>query len=281
MSADPAATDRNDSQAWMTSAGGVVGLIALTVAALYVLGGLIFALRLALDGSSISEAVALVGQLPREYLITASLVEVFGVALLVGLAAGVTLAIYKPEPLPDKPWPSLKYQLGGKVKTWRALCGLGLALTVPALLPLLEEDRQSWLEWLCFFAAWMLSWGAACIGWAELRDVFTRYPKGSLKERRNRALLGGAIWIGMALPGAVLFASFVELEHARVCLSDGGSVTGRLVVDTKDAVLLTREVTVTTDQVKRQDQAVLRIPAAQVTQVDFGARQITAPACPS
>jgi hypothetical protein len=280
---------------WLTTAGGVVGLIAGGVALVYVLGGLVFALRLMLDGSSLAEAVALVGQLSREFLITAGLIEVVGSAAIVGLAAGLlSAALGQPKP-PESPpasWPSLNYRLRG-VRTWAALIPVGFLLVVPAIKPLLDEDRQSIVEIVSLLAGFALSYAAVCAGWYGLRELGTRL--GRKGHRRERAAKSALLWLGMSFPAAIMFASFIGLEDARVCLrGDSTPVEGTLVADTGDAVLLTRSLSVprmdangdpvvdqkTGEQLRREDETVVRIPADQLAQLDYGADSAHFPACP-
>ena len=67
----------------------LIGLIAGVVALVYLLGGVIYALRLVFDGFSLEAIVGLIGQLPRETVITAGFVEGLGPAVLVGIVVAL------------------------------------------------------------------------------------------------------------------------------------------------------------------------------------------------
>jgi hypothetical protein len=61
-------------------------------------------------------------------------------------------------------------------------------------------------------------------------------------NRRDRGALAGLLWAIMVTPSAIIFACAIGFEDARVCLQGAPSVEGRLVADTKDAILLTVEL---------------------------------------
>lgn len=273
-----------DSKArWVTSAGGAVGLIAGAVALVYLLGGLIFAVRLRLDGSSVAETASLVGQLPREYLITTGLVQAVGTAALVGLAASGVLALALvfdrldgpwPEVKPENQrnasdWPNLGYKLGGHVPTWLALVSVAVGLIAPAVIQLLGEDSKSLVEIASVTAAFLITYSAVAVGWYVRRLVGG--PRTRTRSIAEQAMLGGLIWVGIAIPPATIYASFVGLENARACVARSSTaIEGELVADTAAAVLLIAEF--------EGDETVIRIPARRLTRLDYGAAQL--PDCP-
>lgn len=95
----------------LKTATAAVGLLAGVVAAVYMLGGLVIALRLHLDFVSLQGAVSAVGQIPRETVITAALLNVIALAGGVGLVAAMVYGLAdrpRPrgvhEPLTKKEW---------------------------------------------------------------------------------------------------------------------------------------------------------------------------------
>lgn len=95
----------------LKTATAIVGLFAGLAAAVYVLGGLVIALRLHLDFVSLQGAVSAVGQIPRETVITAALLNVIALAAGVGLVAAMVYGLAdrpRPrgvhEPLTKKEW---------------------------------------------------------------------------------------------------------------------------------------------------------------------------------
>ncbi|MDQ3742599.1 MAG: hypothetical protein M3389_16840 [Actinomycetota bacterium] len=275
----------------ISSAGGVVGVIAAVVAIVYILGGLVVAARLRLDGVTVAETVAVVGQLSREFLITAAGVQVVATAVLVGLAAALVMVVWDlPSRVPPSartaepsrhhalteghPWPDLRSTIGGRrwLRAWMLVLVVALALITPAIVLLLGEDHQSWLEVATLAVAASLQFGAVLCGWFGLR---TLRAGGDDRRRHLRvAALSGALCAAVALPAATMFAGFTGFENARVCLAGGTSITGALVADTKDAILLTSEVG---DQ---EEETVVRVPTSQVTVMRYGADDDLLPSCP-
>lgn len=77
----------------LKTATAVAGLLAGIVAAVYVLGGLVIALRLHLDHVSLQGAVSAVGQVPRDTVMAAALLNVFALAAVVGLVAAMVYGL--------------------------------------------------------------------------------------------------------------------------------------------------------------------------------------------
>jgi hypothetical protein len=315
---------------WLKTAGGAVGVIAGGVALVYVLGGFVVAVRLLLDGSSIAEASGVVGQLSREFLITAGLVLVGGVAALCGLIAGLIVGLFD-RLLPREPrdeeraveeartehggragptepaskrrsrewrwltrilecvgadrafvaddWPNLRSRLGKrqKVPTWVPLIGLALLFLVPAAAVQLGESDQSAAEYLSFGLALVVEYAAVLAGWYGLRRIVDGHGVRFLKRadrplsQAERGTSAGLVWAAMALPAALIFACFVGFEDARVCLRGNvPPVEGRLVADTKDAVLLTVDI---------PEETVVRVPSSQITRLHYGESPDALPSC--
>ncbi|HEX5621959.1 MAG TPA: hypothetical protein VFX51_26265 [Solirubrobacteraceae bacterium] len=324
--------------------GNAVGVIAGAVAVVYLLGGLIFSIRLLLDAVSISSTASVVGQLSRELLITTGLVQGIGPAVLVGLAAGVLYgALRRPiHPAemsggwPDRlrAWPNLRTTswpklsprawlplialtpvlaialaaaphldsllwiaglvvaflviwvlLAGKwrkdqpkaappaekgISTWIALLPLASLLALPSSILLLGEDDQSWWELIVVAGTVAVNWAVAVLGWYVLRSI----PGAPGEERKHsryraqRGVLAGLVWAGICLPGALMFASFLPLENAHVCLRSSQQtrpIQGRLIAETGRSVLLV-------DRAIDGRRNLVSVPADQVRRVYFGPR---------
>src|ERR1700741_2915935 len=80
---------REPDEDFLTTATKVAGLLAGLIAAVYLLGGVVIALRLLFDGFSAGSMVTLLGQLPRELVITTAMLEVIGLAAVVGIVAAL------------------------------------------------------------------------------------------------------------------------------------------------------------------------------------------------
>src|SRR3954469_20908952 len=102
---------------WLDNAGKAIGLIAGVVGGAYAVGGLVVTLRVVYHGFSLDDAVSVVGQLPREYVVTTGFVPL-GIAPVLR----VTLWLIAIRPAGDQR-PDARRR-------------------VPAALP---SDRQDWL----------------------------------------------------------------------------------------------------------------------------------------
>lgn len=319
---------QDDKQApWLKTAGEAVGLVAGAVAVVYVLGGFVLAARLLLDSVTLAEAVGVVGQLSREFLITAGMVLVVSLAAVVGLVAGVIVGladrVRPPDRLPDK-WPDLKSRVGQRnvIATWVALIPLALVLMVPGAVLQYEEPVLSRWEWAAFVLAFVTQYAVILAGWRALRGLALRgaprtddserskqlreaenrdTPGGGAvagnahlhgMHRRRRGIRAGLLWAAMALPAAILFSSLVGFERARVCAAGSVegqkevSIQGRLVADTRDAVLLV--VSLQPDRVSGSaksspaggpETTVVRIPSSRIVRLQYGAPLHLLPEC--
>ena len=81
--APAAGHDKTGVSFWIDNAGKAIGLIAGIVALGYAVGGLIVTLRMVYSGFSVDDAVGVVGQLPREFVVAAGFVPL-GIATVLG-----------------------------------------------------------------------------------------------------------------------------------------------------------------------------------------------------
>jgi hypothetical protein len=277
--------DGSGARAWLRTAGEAIGLIAGAVAFVYLLGGLVIALRMIFDRFTLEETVGLIGQLPREFVVTAGFVEVVGISALVGLVAGLVLAAFnrpRRAQSDDERWPKLTDQRF-RMPTWFWLIGLAVVLVAPSAAWLaLASDLEPLPSIVAIVAAALPSYGVVCLGWYGLRRVgMTAKADGETQtsgevkgSRGQRALLGGAIWAGMTVPGVVVFLSLVGFEPARVCLRGSGQeLTGRLVANTGEQVLLLRRE----DNPERR--SVVTVPGDRVERLDYGGNLGDLPSC--
>jgi hypothetical protein len=296
--------DGSGARAWLRTAGEAIGLIAGAVAFVYLLGGLVIALRMIFDRFTLEETVGLIGQLPREFVVTAGFVEVVGISALVGLVAGLVLAAFnRPKRVQskDKRWPKLTDQRLLRMPTWFWLIGLAVVLVAPSAAWLaLASDLKPLPSVVAIVAAALPSYGVVCLGWYGLRRVGMTAKADGEKERTDadgekqstdadgetqrsgevkgsrgqRALLGGAIWAGMTVPGVVVFLSLVGFEPARVCIRGSGQeLTGRLVANTGEQVLLLRR------EDDPETRSVVTVPGDRVERLDYGGNLGDLPSC--
>jgi hypothetical protein len=214
----------------LKTAGEAVAILAGIVALLYVLGGAVLMLRLLSDNFGLDAVVNLIGQLPREFVIAAGFVEAVAPALLVGVVATMGFAAR------DGPRRREGSDALNEGPRWLlillALAAVALVLIAPAL-TLAVVRSQEW-ELYAAVVAIPVTYLLVLPGWWVIRQIgktsWLRFP---------RAVAGGAIWAGIALVPAVVFAGGVEFERAQICVSERSTpVQGFLIADTKDRVLL-------------------------------------------
>lgn len=250
---DPTSADSR----WLGTATKVAGLLAGIVALTYLLGGLVIALRLLFDGFSASAVVTLLGQLPRELVISTALLEVAGPAATVGLAAAIFYgALNGPrrrrgnnDRLDRGRCPAL---------TFLVLAAVSIVLTLPAFFQAAGTDGLSVLLFVGVGAGLIVTFCLAAAGWYLIRRTARkRWP------RMIRAVAAGALWAAMALIPAVMLAGALEFERAQVCVSGSPlPVEGDLVGETSDHVLLATDF--------EDEESILSLPADQVTKSEYG-----------
>lgn len=245
-------------QHWLTTAGEAIGLIAGLVAIVYFLGGLVYALRLGFDGFALEAIVGLIGQLPRESVITAGFVEGLGPAVLVGIVAALGYGAR------DRPKPrNEEVDLLNKGPHWRLkLFGLLLptfALVAPAILLAIDTEGVSG-ELVTSVLGFGVTYSMVCAGWFALRLLGKKHGQW---YRLTHSAAAGVVWTGMALVPSVMFGAAVVFESARVCVRDRSNpVAGDLIAETKDRILLAREA--------GGRKTVVSLPASRVRRVEYG-----------
>jgi hypothetical protein len=246
----------------LATAVEMVGLLAGIVVALYVLGGTILALRLLFDGFAVESVVALLGQLPREFVISTGVVQGIAPATVVGLIASLAYGVVNgPKPRGDDAGEASDHLTKGspsQVKLFGGLAALALLLVSPAVTLVVVEDGVS--PELGFAAAGLaVTYAVLCAGWFVKRRIARK--RGWY--RLTRALAAGAVWAAMALVPAVMAGGASVFEDARVCMTDSATaITGSLIGDTSERVILVANV--------ENEENVMSLPAARVSRVEYG-----------
>jgi hypothetical protein len=253
----PSAAASQFEYRWLKTAGEAVGLIAGVAALIYLLGGVVYAIRLAFDGFSLEAIAGLIGQLPRESVITAGFVEGLGPAVFVGvLAALVYGALDRP-----KPREGLDDRLDRGPKWGLKLVGLlllTLVLVAPAISLAISTQGASW-ETGTGILPIAITYSFVCAGWFALRVL----AKKTWSYLLSQAVAAGMVWMGMALVPSVMFGAAITFESGRVCTRDSAKPQrGRLIAQTKERVLL---ATGTGNR-----KTVVSLPSSRVRRVEFG-----------
>jgi hypothetical protein len=251
----------------LKTATAVVGLLAGVITGLYVLGGLVIALRLLFDHFSFNAVVSILGALPREPVIATAMTDVIGPAVTFGLLAAIYYGARNGPGSREGESDRLNRGSGRRFLLLVFFPAIAILLCLPAILQALNADGFSWLL-ITSVLGIAVTYGALAAAWYLKRRLGR---KGWL--RLPQAAGAGALFAVVALTPSVMIASAVPFETAQVCTS-GSPVPerGRLIGEGGDRVLLA-----TGDE---EEVAVVSLPAAQVTRSEYGDLSST-PVCPS
>lgn len=212
------------------------GLLGAAVSLVYLTGGLVLALRFQeVDLPS----TAVVGQLPRELLISTGLAYVIIPALVAGgTYFGWRLARGERSQVPGLgSWgPMSPSTTAWSVLTW---CGIGLVLALPAPAWALLRGRTNEfhfgdLEY--YFASVLVLAATALLFRIGLVSLIARY-ESRWQQWQAIAAVSGAVAL-LAVPALATFAGKLSLLTAKTCLADGSSLSGRLIGETATRVYL-------------------------------------------
>jgi hypothetical protein len=249
----------------LKNAGEAIGLIAGVVGLAYMLGGLVLALRMLLDGYRAEQAVSVIGLLPRESVITLGFVEVVASAALVGVVVAViAAAVNKPSHLRDEE------PLDGSLVVM-----LFLASAVAALICVLLLAAQDGWRWQLLLEALfgILAFAALCAGWRALR-----LAGGDLHHRVSRVLLVAFVFTVAAIPLTAGAASLASFERVRLCVTGYDEPrVGHLIALTTDWAVVGRDDESRPLGTRR---TVVVLPGESVTRADTGATT-GLPPCPT
>ena len=235
-------------------ATAIVGLLAGMVAGLYVLGGLVIALRMLFDSFSLNETVAIIGQLPRELVVTTAMLDVLLPAATLGLMVGLIAAVWADLFGIALPGPGTRV---GPLGYFLLALVTGL-LVAPAIVHAWQTDGPtlSLASSVIGVAATLL---AAYAGWYGLRHVAQQatWPVGS------KLLAAAAIVAAVALVPALMFAASLAFPQAQACVSDSpAAVEGLLVGEGGGRVLI--------EQQEGHEAGIVALPSDHVTKTEYG-----------
>jgi hypothetical protein len=240
----------------LKTATTVVGLLAGIVTGLYVLGGVVIALRLLFDHFSFNSVVTILGQLPREPVIATALTDVVAPAATFGLLVAIWYGLRNGPRSREGMSDRLDTGLGGYLLL-AVLFLIAVALCFPAIDQAYVTDGASALLLTSAFGI-AVTYAALATAWYLKRRLGRkRWP------RIARALAGGALFAVVALTPAAMIASAVPFEPAQVCTT-GGLLPerGRLIGEGGDRVLL--------EKGEEGEVAVVALPADRVTRSEYG-----------
>jgi hypothetical protein len=235
------------------TAGDALGLVAGIVALGYFVGAAVIAVRMFVEKFNPDEVAAVIGELPRETVITLGFIEGVAVAAAVGLLLG-SLASANDWPHDNSSEKAIR-RLG---VTFALLC----FVFIVGFLFVDDRDPNLWI--LILPVPVLMSWAAAHLGARRMVNAAKRGAGAHLK-----GAITGAVVTAIGIPLCVMFGPIVGFPDARVCLREGDApLTGSLIADTGDRIILIRQP----DAQRRMDsdRTVDSIPADLVGRLDYG-----------
>lgn len=241
--------------------GLVVGLLAGAIGLLYAAGGGVLMLRLYLEDLP---SLTVVGQLPREYLISIALTQIVLPALVAGglYLAGRLLLVRSARP-PER----LVHQWSRDSASGRwALLAVGAAIAIaltllggiPALVRKGVTQEVVWLFAISFVVTLVVVLVAL-----RLRSGLATRERNRWNEFRPKVAM--ALIVAFTLvPACVLFAGTFHLLDAKVCTTEQLEVSGVLVGQTDRSVLIGEE------RVQGEKRNVSSIPLDMVERIVIG-----------
>ena len=240
--------------------GQALGLVAGFVALIYAAGGSVLALRLFLADLP---SRTVVGQLPRDLLISVGLAQIVLPALAVAAAYVVARLLVGRAPPPRR----LVRQWSESSRDWLTLVG---ASAVPAailtgLMALkVDRSRLGWdLTWV-LPVAFVLTLLVVLVALNLRARVASQYAEPAQWNAR-RAVVWMTLVVALAsIPACVIFAGTINLLDAKVCMTGGSQVTGVLIGETGDRVYVGQT------KRKRGPLLVFSVPESRVKETFIG-----------
>jgi hypothetical protein len=214
----------------LATATAAVGLLAGLVAAVYVLGGLVIALRMLFDHFSLASVVTIIGQLPRELVVTTAMLDVLLPAFTVGLLVALCLAsLHVVRGLPRRPAARPRLSRFEGV----ALVVVAAILISPAIVRVVDQEGLQTTMLTSVLGLVVTAFGLL-VAWSATKAVVSgRWPIA------GKLLVVGGMAAAVILTPAVMFAAALDFEEARVCTSDSPvPETGQLIGEGGGRVLL-------------------------------------------
>lgn len=242
----------------LKTATAIVGLLAGIITGVYLLGGVVIALRLLFDDFGFESVVTILGQLPREPVIATALVDVVGPALTVGLVMAMYYGL-RNHPR-SREWRSDALDEGfGHLFLLLVLFPFIAAVgCLPALYKVVVVDQEAGPLLVTSLIGILVTYGVIAAGWFLKRRVGR-----SGWQRLPRAAAAGAIWAVIALIPAAMFASALDFDRAQVCVEGSQAPEkGRLVGVGNSRLLL--------EQRFGNEAEMVSLPVDRVTRSEHG-----------
>lgn len=259
---EPRARSNETGINWLQIVVQVAGVLAGLATVVYLAGGAVLALRLAVVGLPWANVVS---QLPREFLISIGAGQVLFPALLVGalyvLSRLLRTGLKKP-PAPPRWGKDRGLAVRGYLRAWGMLA-IPLAIVVLARVFTLNFEWVTPKAELAIGGGWLVL-AVVAIAVQETRAAVIEKVEAPLRENGARMVgVVAAIYVVAAIPAMMAGAASVSLSVAKVCDVDDFAKHGFLVGETSDRVYLGEEM-------KKRQKRITVIPFAKVEELFIG-----------
>jgi hypothetical protein len=234
----------------------VVGLLAGFVALIYAAGGGVYALRLFLEDLP---SRVIVGQLPRDLLISVGLAQIVLPALgIAGLYAAIRLLLGGSAPTPRRlidEWVT---------RSWRGWSHLAAASVVPAAVITTFGAYRAGLSWdLLWLVPFSLLLSSLVILVALNLRARVALAYGSRWNARRAVIWMTLVVCLASLPACLIFAATFPLLEVKVCTTDGFQ-SGLFIGESSERIYV--------GELRRRNQPrqVVSFPLSAVTETIIG-----------
>jgi hypothetical protein len=271
---------------FLKSAGEVVAFLAALVGLIYLLGGLVIGLRLLFAGFEPGSVATIIGQLPRQLVVTTALLEAALPAAVVGLIAVMVTGVRPFWQLLDLVargiwWTVRKAgELLGRIDLLRdvgreirdaahwiaeklelvAEDVALLLLTAVLMVPAVALTPGVWVPGAMALSGGALTYTIALLLWPKIKGF-------DLRERTRKPVLHAVMVFGfftlIALVPSLLLAASFKFEEAQVCTTTSEElVQGRLIGEGGGQVLI--------EKTAADEQWVVNLPTTEITKSEYG-----------
>lgn len=250
-------------------AAQVAGLFTAVAAVIYIAGGVVLTTRLYFARVNPD---AVIGQLPRELLLTIGVGQVLlPILVLAGMYAGYRVMRGDAARVPGtRRWAHQIKKKANRLRFVSASLVLACAIVAPGaayvVLRRNAPERELWWLGVAFLVAWFTALVAI-----EMRARVA--ARASAQAAKARAAWSSAqsiaqmsiVWGGLLVPAAIIFwPASVQLQEAKVCTTSGFEESGDLIGQTSDGVYLAE------NRFRREPRRVATFTAAQTEEVFIG-----------
>jgi hypothetical protein len=259
----------NKERSWLEPLRDALGALAGVAAIVYITGGFIIGLRL---GSAKLPTASVVGQLPRDLLISVGLSQGLFPALFLGAVhAGFRSAIYRDDAPQRLKGMYFDKSRGGRVRHILWTFGATAIVLAPAVIASVLRNgsalhQHSTFFWVSLAIIALLTWLGMLL-YLNLRARVARGYSPNHFKSVGATLLQSLLVAAAVVPGCVAFWGSWPLEEAKVCMTRTGterpaSPSGYLVGETKERVYI--------GDSSGAHRRITSVPSAQVRRVVLG-----------